>query len=401
MRKITCISSVALLFLVPWEDSISSLGLGSLARIMGFVVAGFWLATILIEGKFRKPHLFHALVLFFFLWNFVSIFWSLDIESTLQRIKTYDQIFLLMLIYWDIFQTPKDLMAGLQAYVFGAYVLVSGTIYNYIVGNVAVAYEGRYSATGVNAVDLALILMIGLPIAMQLFFAAGNDKKGIFLKVINLVYLPLSIFSIILTGSRTSLVAIIPFAIFVIVTQQIKLDRKIFIFFILLVSFLVLFPFIPQSVISRLGTFGNSVGEGDLGGRLNLWREAIAVFDKHLILGIGSGAIDSSIGSAVHNTFISVAAETGFIGFALFLSLLGIVAYQAFSLPGGKSGLWIVIFLTWAIGVLSLSWEFRKLTWLLLNFVIIEGSFKEQLRVQNVKTLLSEKIEEHLVWMKP
>jgi O-antigen ligase len=395
VRKVTYLSSVVLIFLIPWEDSISSLNWGSLAKIMGLIVAGFWLATILIEGKFRRPHLFHVLVLLFFLWNFVSVFWSLDIESTLQRIMTYTQIFLLMLIYWDMFQKPEELMMGLQAYIFGAYVLVMSTIYNYVAGNEAVAYEGRYSATGVNAVDLALILMVGLPIAMQLFFTSGNNKKGILLKMVNLLYIPLSIFSIILTGSRTSLIAIIPFAIFIVVTQQIKIDRKIFIFFILLVSFLALFPFIPQSVISRLGTIGDSIGEGDLGGRLNLWREAIAIFDKHLILGIGGGAIDSSIGSAVHNTFISVAAETGFIGFTLFLSLLGIVAYQAISLPGGKSGLWIVIFLTWAIGVLSLSWEFRKLTWLLLNFVIIEGSFKEQLRVQNLKTLLPGKIDDH------
>ena len=37
--------------------------------------------------------------------------------------------------------------------------------------------------------------------------------------------------------------------------------------------------------------------------------------------------------------------------------------------------LWVAIFLSWVIGVSSLSWEFRKLTWVFLNFIIIEGSF--------------------------
>jgi hypothetical protein len=47
----------------------------------------------------------------------------------------------------------------------------------------------------------------------------------------------------------------------------------------------------------------------------------------------------------------------------------------------------VAIFLTWAIGVCSLSWEFRKLTWLLLNFIVIEGSFTyEQLHVGRPKT---------------
>jgi hypothetical protein len=39
--------------------------------------------------------------------------------------------------------------------------------------------------------------------------------------------------------------------------------------------------------------------------------------------------------------------------------------------------------MTWAIGVLSLSWEFRKITWIMLSFVIIESSFGEQSGEQN------------------
>jgi hypothetical protein len=195
---------------------------GSLARLIGIVVAGFWLGTIIIEGRFRKPDFFHALVLLFILWNFVSVFWSVDVESTLRHIKTYSQIFLLVLIYWDVFQKPEKLMAGLQAYIFGAYVLVASTIYNFMMGNVAIQYEDRYSANGVNAVEQALMLMIGLPIAMQLFFAAKNRRRQRLLNAIDLLYIPLSIFATILTGSRTSLIAIIPFGILVLVAQQIK-----------------------------------------------------------------------------------------------------------------------------------------------------------------------------------
>jgi O-antigen ligase len=358
---------------------------------MGFVVAGFWLVTIVIEGKFRKPSLFHALVLLFFLWNFVSVFWSLDVEGTFQRIKTYSQIFLLMLIYWEVFQKPEELMAGLQAYIFGAYVLIGSTIFNYLAGNVAVQYEGRYSATGVNANDVALILIlglpIGLPVVLELLFVARRNIKGILLQVINLLYIPLSIFSIVLTGSRTSLIAVIPFIILMIGTHRIKVERKILIFVLLLVSLLVLLPFAPQTVINRLGTIGNSISEADLGGRVNLWREGIAVLAKYPVLGIGGGAIDHTIGAAVHNTFISVVTETGFIGFVLFLSILGLVVYEVARLPRRTSGLWLAVFMTWMIGALTLSWEFRKFTWMILSFVIIESSLGEQMREQegNIK----------------
>jgi O-antigen ligase len=380
VRKITYLSALVLIFLVPWEDSISTLSVGSLARLMGFAVAGLWLATILVEGKFRKPHLFHILVLFFFLWNFLSLFWSLNVEVTLQRIKTYGQMLLLILIYWELFQRPEQLMAGLQAYIFGAYVLIGSTVYNFLSGNVAVEYEGRYSATGVNAVDLALFLMIGLPIAMQLVFAATHNRRGTILKLLNLCYIPLAIFAILLTGSRTSLIAVIPFGMFMVGAPQIKFDKKILIFALLLISLLILLPFIPTNIIERLGTIDDSIGAGDLGGRLDLWRQAVAVLAQHPILGVGGGAIDELIGSAVHNTFFSVAADTGVMGLILFLAMLGVVVYQILRLPQGTSGLWMAIFMTWVVGVLSLSWDFKKLTWLLLNFIIIEGSFCEQLK---------------------
>lgn len=399
MRRITYWLAVILIFIIPWEDSISVEAIGSLAKVVGLIVAAFWAATVLIEGKFRKPHLFHGVVLLFILWNFVSIFWSPETGSTIQRVKTYSQIFLLVLIFWEVFQKPENLMAGLQAYVYGAYVPIASTIYNYINGNMAVAYEGRYSATGVNAVDLALILMMGLPVAMQLFFAAGEGKKGGILKLINLAYIPLAIFSIILTGSRTSLIAVIPFGIFLVGTQKIKFDRKLLVFAILLISLLAMLPFIPQSVTSRLSTLGSSIEAGDLGGRVALWWQAIAVFSNHPLLGLGGGTLDSAIGSAAHNTFISILAETGIVGTILFFMILAIVFFQAMNIPNGNSGLWVAIFLTWAIGVCSLSWEFRKLTWLFLNFIVIEGSFSyEQLSiglnnvkvVKNIKSFLTE-----------
>jgi O-antigen ligase len=352
---------------------------------MGIVLAGFWLGTIAIEGRFRKPTLFHTLVLLFFLWNFVSLFWSSDIETTLQRVKTYSQLFLLIFIYWDVFQKPEHLVAGLQAYILGAYVLIASTIQNYLAGNIAVQYEGRYSATGVNANDVALLLILGLPISlpivMQLFLAVRrNLMSGKLLRIANLVYMPLSIFAVILTGTRTSLIAIIPFSVFMIGTQRIQYQRKLLLLLVLFVFLLALSPFIPQSVIARISTIGDSIHQVDLGGRVNMWRKSIEVLDEHPVLGVGAGAIDRAIGGAVHNTFLSVVSETGFIGLTLFLSILGWVFYKMLRLPKTISTVWLVIFFTWLIGIVSLSWEFRKFTWVMLNFIIIQSSFAEQER---------------------
>ncbi len=384
MRKLTFWLATLLIFIVPWEDSVPLPTLGSAARLAGLALAALWAVIVVVEGKFRKPHLFHALVLLFFLWNFVSLFWSPESDATLQRIKTYGQIFLLLLIYWDVYKSPRELLTGIQAYVFGCYVLVVSTLYNYMQGNVAVVYEGRYSATGVNAVDMALILMMGLPAAMQLFFS--REKKGLLFKIANLAYIPLAIFAILLTGSRTSLIAAIPFGLYLVVTRQIKPNTKLLVVSILFISLLALLPFIPSNILSRLSTLGSSIEAGDIGGRVELWESAILEFSQHPFTGIGSGVLDSAIGSAAHNTFISVLAETGVIGLALFLLILAIVFFMAMRAPNGNASLWVAILLTWVIGVLSLSWEFRKLTWLFLNFIVIEGSFSADQIREYVKT---------------
>jgi len=50
------------------------------------------------------------------------------------------------------------------------------------------------------------------------------------------------------------------------------------------------------------------------------------------------------------------------------------VVYQAFRPPRWHSGLWLTVLAIWAIGVFTLSWEFRKPTWLFLSLVVISAN---------------------------
>jgi O-antigen ligase len=392
MRKITYLFSLILVFVIPWEDSITISTLGSLARLIGLGVAGLWFWTILSEGHFRKFHLFHAFVLAFFVLNIISYLWSLNTAHTIERIKTYSQIFLLILILWELYQKPADLRAGLQAYIFGAFVAIASTISNYISGATAVAYETRYSATGINAVDLALLLSLGLPLAWHLFITA-DKKKNLILRLINLSYLPLAIFATFLTGSRTGLFAIIPAIIFVFWPKRANFGRLVQSFIVLVILLLVLWSLIPVGTISRLDTVVASISSADFGSRGFLWREAFTLFLAHPILGNGSGSVTVTIGSEAHNIFISILAETGLIGIILFLSIIAIVFNEIIKLPKGYSGLWLAVIFIMLIGTSLLSWEFRKVTWVLLSFAIIQGSFiPEQAQSQKVESGTSKAI---------
>jgi len=379
-----------LIFSIPWEDSFSIPGIGSLARLMGMVVAGFWFLTILTEGRFRKPNLFLVFVLLFFLWNIVSYMWTVDLDGTSARIKTYIQIFLLILILWEMYRKPADLVAGLQAYILGAYVCIASLISNYLHGTTAENYEVRYSATGVNAVDLALILLLGIPLAWHLF--QGTDiKVNRFLKIIYISYIPLAIFSILLTASRTSLFAIVPALFFILWPKRLDIRRLIVISMFLVISFLVFRAIIPAEVMTRLATVTTSVSTADIGGRVNLWKEAISLFIRHPVVGIGAGTLYATIGTFAHQTFLSVLAETGLVGFLLLTCILTIVVNQAVILPKGYSGLWLAVFFIWLIGILSLSWESTKSTWIFFSFVIIEGAaLHDNINLKGLKRDLHE-----------
>jgi O-antigen ligase len=390
VRKTTFWLSLVFISIVPWEDSVTIAAIGSLARLVGLVTAGFCLLTILKEGNFRKPNLFQGCVLLFFLWNVISYLWSSDPGRTFERINTYAQIFILIFILWELYQKPTDLIAGEQAYIFGGYVAITNTLINYLRGMSSVVYEVRYSVTGVNAVDLSLILLLGLPIAWHLFVLSIENKKNRILRLIYFCYIPLAIFSALLTGSRTALLAMVPALIYVLWPRIIRYGQSILILVLLVIALLILWSLIPQPVMDRLATIFPSIVARDLGGRGALWQKTIALFYKHPLLGSGSGTIYSTFGSDSHNTFLSVLAETGLIGLILFLTILLVVFVQAAKLQKGYSGAWIAVLLIWTIGASSLTWEFRKPTWLFLSFVILEGSsIYKQLHSPKVVTRFS------------
>ncbi len=229
MRKIAFWLSLVLLFIIPWEDTVSINTTGnpddaaSLTKFVGLGLAGLWFATMLLEGRFRKFHRFHAVVFFFFLVNIYSYLWSPNQYDTSYKVKTYAQILLLVLIFWELYQKPSEVRAGLQAYVLGGYVLIINTLVNYISGVSSVEYETRFAATGVNAVESAVLLLLGLPFAWYLFCTA-NKQKDRFFRAVNIIFLPLSIFATFLSGSRTSLFAIIPPLLFIFWPKKITIS---------------------------------------------------------------------------------------------------------------------------------------------------------------------------------
>jgi O-antigen ligase len=328
---------------------------------------------------------------FFILWNMASLFWSFGVDETEQRVKTYFQLGILTWMLWDLYRTPVALRSAMQAYVLGAYVAISSTVFNYLTGQPVLDSQGeRFAGAGINAVELAVYLALGLPVAYHLATQAKNGPKGILLRIVNYAYIPASIFAMTLTGSRTALFAVLPMILYVIgSTNRLKPFSRIVTISILLGSLLILLTYIPQETLKRLGTTADSVEAADFGGRMELWKGSIAILSEHPFLGVGGGSLPKFSGLVAHNTFLSILAELGLIGFILFAGIIAIVTYQALTQMKGFSALWLTVLAIWAIGSLSLTWDFRKPTWLFFSLIIISGNlFGREDRVSVAKSVI-------------
>jgi O-antigen ligase len=397
MRKVAYWLSLGLILVLPMENVVIISGLGRLSRAIGLVVAAFWFVTVIVTGRFRRLQPAHFVIILFITWNMLGVLWSIDVDRSIERIQTYIQLAGMVLIIWDLYTTPAALRAGMQAYVLGAWVSAVGTIHNYFA--LSEFSHRRYSAAGLHVDDLGLILALGLPLAWHLIHVdVRRSKIAYLLSVVNYAYMPVASLGILLSGTRAAMIAAVPAFLFVFGTlARFKPVVRVLLLGTLVWSMFEVKALVPQSSFKRLGSIDNEIAAADLQGRVDIWRQGFEVFSKHPILGVGPDAYRMAVaeGKVAHNTFISILVEGGAIGFALFAVFLAIVIYQAASQAKWDARLWLTSLLVWATGTLTLTWEHRKPTWLILSFVLVSASLSARRDESEPITALPSRVTEY------
>ena len=377
MRSIALALSLVFIFLVPWEGMVR-LPLGTFARFTGTILGVFWLGTVLVTGRLRKLGPFQVMVCLFVLWNILSVFWSENPNRSFAHSRTWAQMFLLVIILWDLYTTRVSLLAGLQAYILGAYVAVSSAVYNYFTGKVYYTNYQRFSAGETNPDGFGFIMALGIPVAWYLAGSINNYGIGRFLRILNYVYIPAALLGIALSGTRTALIAsVVGMAFGLASLTRLRLIARIAIFVLLSSIILFLLPHVQTlKSFQRLSTTGAELTSGDLNNRTNNWSEGLAAFAERPLLGVGSNMYRSinSLGKVGHNSFVSVLVELGLIGFILFSIILGIAFVHAWRQPKWQSWFWLTVLTVWSIGAFTLTWESRKSTWLFLSFAVVSAA---------------------------
>jgi O-antigen ligase len=372
------------IFAVPWQNMILIPGVGTISRLMGMVAIGFAVLACVMHGHVRRWRFFHLAALLFVLWSGWSlyragVFRQIDQEMMVAKFLTYVQLFLVLWMVWELARTPRRQLGLMLAYVLGAGVASLNTIMVYRTQSATLR---RFAAAGFDPNDLAMMLVLALPMAWYL----GLTHQRWLVRWLCRGYLLVGLTAIALTGSRGGLLASIV-ALLVVPLTMTRLTPGRLLAGIAVVGAAGAFAvaYIPKTVADRLSSTRQEVEVGDLNGRLLIWKAGARALIERPLMGHGTGGFNRAVrptlgyGRAAHNTYLGVLVEQGIFGFLLWAALFVAVFVRALRLPLLERRFTLVLLATVLVAMLPLTWDDNKAVWIVMAVLIaLSESFMPQ-----------------------
>jgi O-antigen ligase len=365
-----------MVFTMPWEDVVSVPGAGSVSRLIGLMAGLVWVLSVVSSGRVREPRMPHLFAVLFVLWNACTLMWTVDGPATQERVFTYAQDLVLMMIVWDTVTTLQRVRQTLLAYLAGCYVTAVSLVVGYLTAGAE--YNGRATLGDFNPNDVSMLLALGLPIAAYVVMSPGSGIWRAVHLAMGLLYIPLSGYAILMTGSRAALAALLPGLAYL--GYRVARRRPVLAvgsLASLVVLAVLALPLAPPRVRLHLTGTGSEIASGDLNERGGIWAEAIRLFYDNPLLGTGAAAFrEAAVGAnkVGHNFALSLLAEVGLVGFGLFMALLLTALLSLRRVRPLLRQMWWALFSAWLVAALLHNWEYRKQTWLFLALVIACGA---------------------------
>ena len=378
-RLLPCLLLVAALTAsIPLENSTILPSIGSISRLLGIVTSGAVIMDAAVSTGFRRGHVAHLLLAAFVIWSAWTYAWSINPPLTSERIQTNLQLLVFAWVIWQSVRSLKDLRVVLQGFVLGSCFAAILIVIN---SQERRAYDGiRYSGAGADPNELGLTIVISILMAYYLSTTAVTKRA----RILWLLPLPLYFVGVILTVSRaafiTTTIALIGISIWHLRTSSRMRFAPIVAGVLLLGAGAV---FVPKANIERIASIESEISTGRIGKRGRIWKAGIELFENRPMLGTGAAtfayAAEPLIGRdlAAHNTYVSVLTETGLIGFCCFGLALITFAIMAARLNTNECFLWLTVLFVWGVGVFSLTFEYKKATWIIFSLLIATAGASE------------------------
>lgn len=383
IRKLALICLLLFIFAVPTDGLWTIAGL-ALVKISGLLLFGM-VALLIISGDgmrgspwfFITVTVYICWMLFSFLWTWMPVNYetSLAINSQ-QSIKEYLYLFMMLLLAFQVVRTEQDLNLIFAAYLLGAISLTYFLVRGYDPTSTTVRHEIR----GFDANETSLQLALGLPIALYLLLIA----KSWLLRGLGLVYLPIALFGIFITGSRTGFItALLGFIGLIPWFLRTKFIWKLVGLVLFVVIALGVTSMVPQKTLDRLFSSGTELSQGTLSSRSITWSRAWLEINEAPFFGNGLSSFRRVINKynidyTAHNSYIAIMVEQGIIGLLSYLAVIIVVFLQVSKIPPEQRLLMLSLLLIVIAGQFTLTLNGRMFIWFAYLFIALKASLGQQ-----------------------
>ncbi|WP_309570548.1 O-antigen ligase family protein [Deinococcus sp.] len=357
------------LFSISWENAVVVPGLGTVGRVTGALAVAGWFAHVLWRGRISRLSAGIAALALYLLYATATYFVRVDENSAFDTALTTLQLGVVSLLVWDLIHTRAQLRLALGSIVAGAWVSVALTLGTFIEQHPSPFYD-RYSGGNFDPNELGLILSLSVPLAWWL----ARELKWPLLRAALMLYPAAALFALLLTGSRAALIAYVFSLLYVLYDIFFggTFGRHVRVGLLAALATCAWgVSVVAPGSVARLSTTFTELSSGNLNDRRDIWAAAWTLSGTSPLLGVGVGRLEGDLkpyfGQAIvaHNTLITVAVEGGVIGALLYAAFLGLLLLNLGSLRGPLLPMWLACLACLAVGTFTLTWNYRKLTWVL------------------------------------
>ena len=185
--------------------------------------------------------------------------------------------------------------------------------------------EARLGGFIINPNELGMLIGVGIG-------ATITEWKIARRKIFSVVATIMFTYALILTGSRSSMIALLLIVLFFVMqTKDLRIRIGV------MLSILAAIPFVIKSVIIKQGNVDEVM---NMTGRIPFWKDLLSInFPKEPLLGYGYMRIDYTdkfesinayAGAMTHNTFLQALIGLGLVGLTIVLAQLSVTVYTIF-----------------------------------------------------------------------
>lgn len=371
------------------EDLIQIAGM-TLMKFSGYMVVGFSLLRLIGGERIKLLPDFHIAVLLAIVWIILSYTWTEmpapygDGEDDPRVLKVNLYILVLVLLIFQFADTVRDMEKLYVPLVLGAFWLIYYMLRDYHVTTNMIRYEIK----GVDGNEAGVRLAMMMPMAIFLLIYS----RFLLWRLLGLVYLPIAMYTILITGSRTgSICMVIGCAGLVTLLKYTDVIGRVIGVIIAILVFAITISAIPQKTLERVLSTGHEVSSGTLNSRTDIWRNAYDEWKTSPVYGHGLDSFKRilnkhNVSYIGHNSYITLSVEQGLVGVLLYLSMIVIAFIYVWQSPQNftdKILLYSVLLIT-VVGQMSLDLQDRLYIWLAFALVTLHAYTTNFVEVETI-----------------